>query len=422
MMNSRKPATADDFLAAALSIAEALALQAEKGEAGMEFSGEQMIGTADSHRIVTGPVGPSFYEGDSGICWFLAMAAGYSTQLAEVAREGLRGALTKAQDLLGTGTVGLLDGAAGVSLAAVGVGRVLEDDDLIAGGHRLALDVAAARTDVDYPDLINGRSGICLAFVSLSEALGEPVLLEAAQQVAKELAATARREPWGISWPDPYEEGPALLGLAHGTSGPVLALLEAGLATGDQSLVGRAMEGMRYERSWFSREAVGWPDLRARAPGDSATDRLSYPSMWCHGATGIGISRLRAFRLTGDKLALAEASAAIQAARRVVVEAARAPSDACLCHGLAGAVELLLVAAEVLGGQDHDRASHRAGAVLLRLKDEHGSWPCGLPGAGEVPGLFLGRAGIGLTLLRLADRTAAPSPTLPWLLPARGGA
>jgi len=40
-------------------------------------------------------------------------------------------------------------------------------------------------------------------------------------------------------------------------------------------------------------------------------------------------------------------------------------------------------------------------------------WPCGLPGAGEVPALMIGTAGIALTLLRAAEAVDVPTPLLP---------
>ena len=65
------------------------------------------------------------------------------------------------------------------------------------------------------------------------------------------------------------------------------------------------------------------------------------------------------------------------------------------------------------GRAEHLAAARRVGRLILRLRDEQGGrWAVGLPGGRDVPGLFLGRAGIGVTMLRLDDPAAIPSPIL----------
>jgi lantibiotic modifying enzyme len=149
---------------------------------------------------------------------------------------------------------------------------------------------------------------------------------------------------------------------------------------------------------------------------------------WCHGALGIGAVRLRLYEASGDMTALAEASAAIQAARLIVMQAgvglqAGQVSDVTLCHGLGGAAELLLLAYEVFDLHDHLRAARQVGRLCLNIYTRNGqTWTCGLHGAEHVPGLFLGLAGIGTTLLRLHDPSATGSPLLPGRLPAGASA
>ena len=68
----------------------------------------------------------------------------------------------------------------------------------------------------------------------------------------------------------------------------------------------------------------------------------------------------------------------------------------------------------MLGHPDHLAAARRIGAAALRDgSDGAGPWRCGVPeGGAETPGLMLGLAGIGTTLLRLHDPRRAPSPAL----------
>jgi lantibiotic modifying enzyme len=183
----------------------------------------------------------------------------------------------------------------------------------------------------------------------------------------------------------------------------------------DEELRWAATEGVEYERGWYDPDRIAWPDLRAYAAGGEPT---SWMAAWCHGAIGIGFSRLRLGRLTDNAVALAEASAALQVGRTLVVNAGTAlragqTSDCTACHGLAGVIELFLVAAKALGNADHAMAARRAACLLLEQRSAAGNWPCGLIGAGEIPGLMTGTAGIVLTLLRAAGAVDVPTPLLP---------
>ena len=134
----------------------------------------------------------------------------------------------------------------------------------------------------------------------------------------------------------------------------------------------------------------------------------------------IGAVRWRMWEAQRDPQLLAQASAAMAIMRRRVVEASRAGADAkidaTLCHGLGGSIELMLLAYEVTGRAEHLAAAREVGRILLtRHEEQGGQWTVGLPGGRDVPGLFLGRAGIGTSLLRLDDPRAIPSPILPGL-------
>ena len=230
-----------------------------------------------------------------------------------------------------------------------------------------------------------------LGLQGVARTLGEPqpeVLLQAG---ARHLAAAAAPQTWGAAWPETAaSEAPPLAGLGHGAAGIALALGEVA-ATGQNAQAWRACaEGLEYERGWFDPGRVAWPDLRTV---DDAGEPGGWMAAWCHGAIGIGLSRLRLAVLGDDALALVEASAALQAARNLVVAAgtglrAGRPTDCTSCHGLAGVVELLLVAGKALGAAEHPSAARRVARLMLEQQDAaDGSWPCGLPGAGRDPGL-----------------------------------
>ena len=64
-------------------------------------------------------------------------------------------------------------------------------------------------------------------------------------------------------------------------------------------------------------------------------------------------------------------------------------------------------------GYATDPATARGFDWLLDQRLGDGSWPTGLAGGGDTPGLLLGTAGIGWFYLRLADPEETPSVLLP---------
>ncbi|MFI6538742.1 lanthionine synthetase LanC family protein [Nonomuraea sp. NPDC050547] len=389
------------LLHSAIAIAHDLA---ESARPGGHWHGAIVGGTDDDPHVRIGDTGDDLYSGSAGIGLFLSCAARHDPtgRFANLAAEAITRSLTQAPDLVRQSRLGLYDGATGIALAALLAGRLLGDDGLVTEGEKLCLSITRTPCPSGGHDLISGTAGIIIGLTHAHRITGNPVLRDATLSLARDLKAASAPEPWGRSWP------PHLTGLAHGASGPALALLE----TGD---IEAATAAMRYERSWCSPFHGNWPDLRAQPPG--------YPAFWCHGAVGIGLSRLRAHELTRDTTALAEASLAIQAVRDLTIRAGTAsrehqPVDLSLCHGLSGAAELLITAATVLKEDAHLRAARKIGTLMIEHRDRMGTWPCGLPHElhrGETPDLFLGTAGIGLTLLRLHDpRDAIPLSPVSW--------
>lgn len=133
----------------------------------------------------------------------------------------------------------------------------------------------------------------------------------------------------------------------------------------------------------------------------------TFMTAWCHGAPGIGLSRLRAFELTNDESFRREAEVAVKTTSGELRK--RTSSSFCLCHGSSGNSELLLSASEALkDGECRNLIETIAlEAAFDHRHDEH--WLCGIPGGGETPNLMLGIAGIGYQFLRLYDSRSNPS-------------
>jgi lantibiotic biosynthesis protein len=358
-------------------------------------------------RVVYGTGDATLYDGTAGIAmaaWSVAVALGRD-DLAEAALGAARHAVSARGRL---GGIGLFDGLAGVGVAALEVGAGAGDERLRSHG----LDILGEVADVPPSDvdLISGSAGIVLALLCAGRRTGSDRWLAAAVRHGNHLLAAANRHPWGWSWPLPSFEGRDLCGLAHGAAGIAWALGSLAAATADARFL-EAVDGARqYERSWFQRVENSWPDLR---PGTSPPGApLVCPALWCHGATGIGLSRLALFRLAEHPSLAAEAASALQSATNAASQALReSPTEGLtLCHGLGGTLLLLLTAHHALEETEHlDAARWLAQSALDRLAEDPATWPSGVPNGAFSPGLMTGLAGAMYALARVADpdRTSA---------------
>lgn len=198
--------------------------------------------------------------------------------------------------------------------------------------------------------------------------------------------------------------------MAHGAAGAAWALLELHAVTGEARHRAAAERALDYERHWFDEHEGNWPDLRGierREPRGAF--RAPFETSWSHGAPGIAITRLRAWRILGDERHRDEAATALAATAASVERDLLVPgADFSLGHGLAGNAEVLLLGAALrpAGAEQARRAGEIAASRHAGSLD---GWPCGTAATGLAPGLLRGHAGIGLLYLRLHDR-AVPSP------------
>ncbi|MGA2079434.1 MAG: type 2 lanthipeptide synthetase LanM [Holophaga sp.] len=324
---------------------------------------------------ILGWSGPDLYTGQAGIGLFLAALARATGEKVHRNRalaafrpllRGLSGA--DPEDLLLRAAPHGAAGLGGVIYALVQAGLLLDEPGFLAGAAAGAALATPARIAEDRDlGLLWGSAGTLLGLLALWRATGSQDALDRAMACGRRLLQVRGPGP-GAARP-----GPALGGLGHGSAGIAHALRQLGGATGDP----RVLRGAE-------RLAAG----AAREPGALALLALADP----------GTRRAE----PGLEAGMA------QAARWL-------PGDMDhLCGGTFGRVELLLQ-----GGQARSRpewtgaARTLAGTARAARRGGYRLWP----GAVDLPlpGLFKGLAGIGYTLLRLADPEGLPGVL--WLTP-----
>ncbi|NOT06568.1 MAG: hypothetical protein HOP28_00005 [Gemmatimonadales bacterium] len=383
------------------------------------------------------PLQGDVYAGTAGIALFLAFL--YRATGDRDIRCCAKGAAEHARRALGTSrppgkrAFGFYTGRLGVGWMLTRVGPLLGEDRWREEGlERLA----ALRLEPEENfglDVISGAAGAIPALLDVHTRTGRPDLLALAQRLGDHLLQTARREAVGWSW-DTFPPWVIrnLTGLSHGAAGMGRALAELYALTGDGRYRYGAEQAFLYEDRTFDRTVSNWPDFRLFGPeeyvdieADPATGHLRasgnvaglrkameagrislrprFMSAWCHGAPGIGLTRLRAYQLLGAARFERGARRALAGLRLPAGQEAAALS---LCHGLGGRLELPLVAGEVLGEMRYRRRAEAAVRKIL-------SRGLDLQKEDMEPGLMLGWAGIGYFLLRLCDPSGVPSILLP---------
>ncbi|HEX8391774.1 MAG TPA: lanthionine synthetase LanC family protein [Longimicrobium sp.] len=398
-----------------------------------------------ARRAVPAPASGAIYEGTAGIAVFLAelYAARGGEEVMRAALGGIRTALNGAAELADN-SFGFHSGRPGIAWAAMRVGELTGHAELFTEAEEVLRPLAGNESQDLGLDVIAGGGGALPALLQLARRVDRDLVMGIAVRLGEHLNETASRDADGWSWATMRNSSVRNLnGYAHGAAGIGHGLLELYAATGDGRFRYAAEQAFLYERRFYSEDENNWPDLRhgelgeyqfegrmeelrtlLRGGGTLARHQGKYMSAWCHGAPGIGLSRLRAWQLLRDPVYLDEARAAMRNVERSL--ASEVSTNYSLCHGRGGNAETLLVGARVLGEPEllaPAREAARAG--IARHGGPDGTpWPCGTMGAVSDPGLLLGEAGIGMFLLRLA-RPEVPTPllvTAPDDAAARGGA
>jgi lantibiotic modifying enzyme len=368
---------------------------------------------SDQVEFTYGTLGPDLYGGTSGVALFLSEMCGRggSRVWRDTALAGIGYALDRLDAIPPPTRVGFYTGQVGIAYAAAAIGRSLDRPDLEASAAAVLDRLAGAADGELVVDLISGGTGAIAPLLTLSDRLGRPALRDLAVRLGRRTVAVAIRADEGWSWPAEaggVEATRPLTGLAHGAAGIGWSLLELGNATGDGEMIEAAHQAFRYENRWFRPSEDNWPDFR-----DEDGEEAPVCEAWCHGAPGIGLTRLRAVEL-GCEVYRTDADAAVRTTRAALADRdAWVDGDFSLCHGRAGLGEVISYAARVLGGSETEPLVWEAAAAgSARFGERPAGWPCGVR-RGSNPSLMIGLSGVGYFYLGLAD------PALPSVLLVR---
>jgi lantibiotic modifying enzyme len=405
------------FLEVADSIGRLLCRDALWSGSECNWLGWGMHPDAGAWRLASKAQPATLYDGTAGIGLFLARLFQFTgdARLKSTIAGAINRSIAGADDIPAAARPSLYGGTVGIALVCMEVGRVMGSQKLIDWGLGQLTGLRGGQPDAAMLDVVGGAAGTVQALSYATRRFGRMDLTETAHAYATAIASQAEKSDDGVSWNTmPGQSSHNLLGYAHGAAGIGCALFDIGSLADDSSLIATAREAFRYERAHYREAHSNWPDYRLMEPGSPPAEP-SFMMAWCHGAPGIGLSRVRAWELSpGDEPVARDLGRSLQA----TVNSFAAPlvpgqSNFCLCHGAAGNAELLIESAEVLGRPEYQEAARTVGLNGINAFHAQGlPWPCGVMGGGETPNLMLGLAGIGYFYLRLHDAARAPSVLL----------
>jgi type 2 lantibiotic biosynthesis protein LanM len=400
------------LLEAALGVGARLEALALRSNGDATWIGVQSTRGKDFHLS---PLGHDLYGGLPGVVVFLAYLGEVTGEerFRRLARAGFQTLWSQRDTLRGLVTsLGGYEGWGGVIWTFTHLSRLWDDPALLAEAKDV-LDLLPDLIDEDRAlDVVAGAAGCIPALLALHRTDPCDRALDLAAACGEHLLRHVRPMERGASWLPAEMERIAsapLTGFGHGAAGYAWSMLELAAATGDDRFRRAALEAVEYERGHFVPELGSWKALRTLEGTNVALVREedSYLIAWCHGAPGVGLSRLRALRHVDDPEMLRE----IDVALRSTLEKGFDRSH-CLCHGDLGNVELFKEAADRLEDGERWRAEvARVGARVLAGAAASG-WKSGLPRGVEVPALMNGLSGMGYGLLRLAEPERVPSVLL----------
>jgi type 2 lantibiotic biosynthesis protein LanM len=409
-----RPAGRQELLAAARAVGDRLAALASREHDRTTWYGLAPTG-GDLWQF--GALQADLYGGLPGIALFLAQLGGVTgeAKYAELARGALAALLPLArQDNVPLQLVGAFSGWGGLIYAFAQLAALWDEPALLDAAESCLARLPGLIDGDETLDLLDGAAGCLAALLALHELRPAAPTLAAAVRCGERLLARAEPQQQGLGWRNVPAFPQPLTGFSHGAAGVAWALLRLAAATGDERFAGAARGGIAFERSLYRPEHRNWADLRENprsvAAEPAARDSLHQSERlmcaWCHGAPGIGLSRLAALSLLDDPSLHGEIAVAVE-----TTLAAGLGFSHCLCHGDLGCLDFLLLAAHRLGDSGLAEEVYRlAGGVLANVADD--GWRCGMPAGAEPPGLMLGLAGIGYGFLRLACPERVPSVLL----------
>ncbi|MGH1338773.1 MAG: lanthionine synthetase LanC family protein [Aureispira sp.] len=399
------------FLQTAYKIAKDLAKDAIWYEDTCNWTGHKIDAINGNFKVVTATLSAEPYSGLAGVATFLSRIV---TKINEpILVKTLEGTVNSIINILKEGNelgnYGLFSGKLGTAYHLWTIGKQQNRPEWRAQGLEIITSLADIPVADHEIDIISGAAGAIPVLLEIHEKEQQEVFLTMAKKCGDFLLEKAQKTPQYWSWLTIPEVKYGLTGYSHGAAGIAVGLLELGIYTQDSRYLHAGTMGFNYENQWFDQYGKNWPDLREY----KGEGKPNYSAIWCHGAPGIALARIRAYQLTGNQEHQYMAQVALETTYRSVIDNLNGGIEGInfsICHGVAGNSDILLSGAEFFNIYEYRLIAETVGKIGYEQFHRTGlPWPSGvndpsgrLTGQTTSPSLMLGLAGTGYFYWRLA--------------------
>lgn len=246
-------------------------------------------------------------------------------------------------------------------------------------------------------DYMSGLAGIIL-FTTQCKLMKETDKLIILKASGERLLQLAKNINGKMYWT--YTDGNKIVGekelnlggFAHGSSSMATAMFLLYKQFGEIRYLEAFKHSLLHDRSFYSDKIQGWIDGRNTSYEEDC-------GSWCHGATGIALSRLiLASEGFSDKIMMKELNVAIKQVEK------RIGYNLSVCHGSMGNLEIL----HLLSMRNDTKALKWVNSIAIEISKGQ-DVICGDDNRNSQVGLFMGFAGIGYQLLKFYDWNKVPS-------------
>ncbi|HVI48736.1 MAG TPA: lanthionine synthetase LanC family protein [Chitinophaga sp.] len=308
-------------------------------------------------------------------------------------------------------------GVAGIVYCCIRLYEVTGNSTWLSDALQLARrHVNEMPTRLTEMDILSGVSGNLLVLTLLYHYTREEDMRVAVNSLLNILLADARISVQGIKWDHDKLAFDSLTGFSHGASGIAYTLLQVGSYFQYDGLIQLAEAALEYEMQYYDETSLNWLDLRLgthryNLPGAHTWNpEVFWPEMkqvnsWAHGAAGIGLARLSAYRVTGGPQYLLQCMNCID---RCLQDMATKREDYTLCSGYTGMIPFLLQAQAYFHRDDLIDAAWEIIVDAIAFIKRSGVSNSFIAASAKDMGLLSGLAGIGYTLAYLLKDGAIP--------------
>jgi lantibiotic modifying enzyme len=248
-------------------------------------------------------------------------------------------------------------------------------------------------------DILGGAAGCIVVLLRVYEATLNACALQTAVLCGNYLLGRRIEATPGLrSWSTIQRK--CLAGFSHGAAGIAYALIRLAQVSGEGRFFDAAVEALEYETTLFDKSECNWPNLLVKRKDGG----YAFWNSWCHGAPGIGLSRLGMLNVLDTPSVRQDIAYALQSASAAVLN-----SLDNLCCGTLGRLEVLLEAHRVLGSEEALKKAKSIARQVMRQSQQRGNYRVGSQTDVYVPSFHQGMAGVGYQLLRIANPSSYPS-------------